>query len=142
MLRHVLAALHIDGVFRLDAEGLCFLSHRGLTFEQFVDRAASEFQVLLDLIAGDELRGTHGIEGAGAAIGGQGADIDLDAGEVFDGVLVFAPVEPTHRDLAAGVGQGAPRVDHGLSEGIEEVGFLVLLRLARPPAAFRRSSSS
>ena len=70
-LRHVFEALDIHRGFRFDAEDPGCLLPGGLAFEHLVDRAASEFQILLDLIAGDELRGAHGIEGAGAAVAGE-----------------------------------------------------------------------
>ena len=68
---HVLPALHIDGVLRFDAENFHLLSHRGPTVEPFIDRPPSELEVLLDLIAGNKLRGTFGIERAASTIGGQ-----------------------------------------------------------------------
>ena len=68
---HVLPALHIDGVLRFDAENFQLLSHRGPTVEPFIDRPPSELQVLLDLVAGNKLRRTFGIERAAPAIGGQ-----------------------------------------------------------------------
>ena len=43
---------------------------------------------------------SHGIKGSRAAIGRQRTDIDFDAGQLFDGVAVLTPVEPSHGDLA------------------------------------------
>ena len=104
MFRHVFTALDVNDGFRFDAEGSRFLLQRRLSLEGFIDRAASELQVLLDLIAGDELRGTNGIKAARSAIGRQARDVNLGAEEVFDSVAVFAPVQPSHGDLAARVG--------------------------------------
>ena len=67
---HVLAALHVDGVFRFNAEDFGFLACDRLPFEHFVDRRTSDFKVLLELIAGDELGRTHGIESTRSGIGG------------------------------------------------------------------------
>ena len=76
---HVLEALDIDRGFRLDAKDAWFCFQRFLPLEHFIDRGASEFQVLLELVAREELRLSYGIERSRAAIGRQRAYIDPDA---------------------------------------------------------------
>ena len=76
---HLLAALHIDSVLRFDAEDFGRLTFGGPAFEPFTDCAATEFEVLLDLVTGNKLGRALRIEGAATPIGGQGADINLEA---------------------------------------------------------------
>ena len=62
LLCHNLATLRIDCIFGLQPEGLRYLTCCRLTFEPFTDCDLTQVQVLLDLIAGDELRSSHGIK--------------------------------------------------------------------------------
>ena len=132
-------AFLVDSILRFDAEDFGVLSCGGPALEPFADRAATELQVLLDLVAGDELGSAEGIEAATPLVAGQGADIHGDSQNLLDGVLILPTVEATHGDLAAGIGKGTTGSYHGLSERVKEIR---LLRVARLLGVFGRHYAS
>ncbi len=121
--------LYVDRLFRFDAEdpGRLLLSRPPL--EGFIDGLATQLEILLELIAGDEEGGSDRVEAAAPLIAGQGGRVGGDAGQILDRVAILAPVETAHGDPAAGVRKLVAGRYHGLGQGVKEVGLLRVLRL-------------
>ena len=118
------------GAFDLDAE-LPFLLRTGRDEprEVLIQRLPPEREILLELVARHEKRRAHRIEGPRASIGRQFARRHGHAEEVADRVLVFATVEPPHRDFPARVGELVARGHEGAGEGIKEIRLRCRIRL-------------
>ena len=101
----------------------------GMPRKGLLEGLASERLVLLELVRRHEEVRTRRVESARSRVGGQLRDIDLDPEQLTQGVLVLASVEPPHRDEAVLVGEAFPRVDHGVGQIVEKVGFGGIVRL-------------
>ena len=99
---------------------------------------ASEFQILLELVAGEKERSADRIKVAGVAIIGKEFLTESYPQQALDTVLVVALVESPHCDLATRVRQHPAGGHHRERQIIEEIRLLFVARLF---GVFRRHLS-
>ena len=90
---------HINRLFRFHPKNRGRFCHCGMSGKGFVHRGTPQFQVLFELVTGNELGCPHRIKTACPSISREGFNIQANPGEGFYSVLVLPTIETTHRNL-------------------------------------------